>query len=126
MLTLAALAGLSTWTGAAAVPLDPVRGLEAVFWMVAGVSGLGLATGYSLPTLVPLGNALTEVMRESLVGSTPVPVLLISSGAHCPTCAQTVEGAAVRCPRCSVVSHSDCWSFQGGCGIYGCRSSGHN
>ncbi len=40
---------------------------------------------------------------------------------RCPVCSTPVLGPTARCHRCCTPHHGDCWSFNGGCGIYACR-----
>jgi ribosomal protein L40E len=41
---------------------------------------------------------------------------------NCPYCLSPVEPdeERVRCPRCGVVHHADCWKTNGKCSVYGC------
>ncbi|MBI4865935.1 MAG: hypothetical protein HY816_03190 [Candidatus Wallbacteria bacterium] len=41
--------------------------------------------------------------------------------AHCPVCGSGLLGAAVQCSRCATPHHQDCFEYNGGCGLYGCR-----
>lgn len=45
------------------------------------------------------------------------------ASARCPVCACAVEVAGPRCLRCRAPHHGDCWRYNGGCGIYACRSA---
>lgn len=42
------------------------------------------------------------------------------SAARCPVCRTGLEGAVIRCDRCDVPHHEDCWSYLGHCSVYGC------
>lgn len=55
----------------------------------------------------------------------PEGVEFLSAEAHvakgdCPVCANPLGHEAHRCPRCATPHHSDCWTYYGGCAIYGC------
>ena len=41
---------------------------------------------------------------------------------NCPFCLSPVEPneERVRCPRCGVIHHADCWKTNGRCSVYGC------
>ena len=41
---------------------------------------------------------------------------------NCPYCLGPVgpKDEKVRCPRCGVVHHADCWKTNGSCSVYGC------
>jgi len=41
---------------------------------------------------------------------------------NCPYCLSPVgqDEDKVRCPRCGVIHHSDCWKANGSCSVYGC------
>lgn len=44
------------------------------------------------------------------------------SDAHCQVCGIAIEaGAVTRCSRCGAPHHTDCWRYNGGCAIYGCK-----
>lgn len=38
----------------------------------------------------------------------------------CKVCGESIEGEHVFCDTCKSPHHTDCWSFVGGCSIYGC------
>ena len=39
----------------------------------------------------------------------------------CPVCGCAIRSEFRTCARCDVAYHADCWSYSGGCAIYGCR-----
>ncbi len=41
---------------------------------------------------------------------------------NCPFCLNPVEpdDEKVRCPKCGVTHHADCWKANGRCSVYGC------
>lgn len=48
----------------------------------------------------------------------------ISMEAMCQVCGTIPEGKQrVLCSRCGAPHHEDCWNYNGGCAIYGCRCS---
>jgi predicted RNA-binding Zn-ribbon protein involved in translation (DUF1610 family) len=46
----------------------------------------------------------------------------VKENRNCPYCLSPVEeqDERVRCPRCGVVHHADCWKTNGSCSVYGC------
>ncbi len=42
------------------------------------------------------------------------------AGSRCPICGDSVSGRAVKCKRCGVLHHSECFGYNGRCGIFGC------
>jgi hypothetical protein len=40
----------------------------------------------------------------------------------CGICAQFVRGLASACGECHALYHQDCWKYNGGCAVYGCRA----
>lgn len=42
----------------------------------------------------------------------------------CVVCQSPIEGEFIyACPACRSAHHADCWTFNHGCGVYGCRES---
>lgn len=41
---------------------------------------------------------------------------------NCPFCLSKVEESdqSVKCPKCGVVHHAECWKANGSCSVYGC------
>jgi DNA-directed RNA polymerase subunit RPC12/RpoP len=41
---------------------------------------------------------------------------------NCPYCLSKVEESqpSVKCPKCGVVHHAECWKANGSCSVYGC------
>ena len=39
----------------------------------------------------------------------------------CKVCGEPIDAPHVLCARCKTPHHGDCWSFVGGCSIYGCN-----
>ena len=92
--------------------------------------------GMALPTMrveqtVALIASLAEIHRVMLLQS---DTALITSmrrmdnlRATCPVCATELADPSrqldeVRCARCDVAYHHECWEYAGKCAIYGCRS----
>jgi len=49
---------------------------------------------------------------------------IVTATANCAICLAGVapgEEGVVACPACGAPYHTDCWSDNGGCGVYGCR-----
>lgn len=62
----------------------------------------------------------------TLEDSSPGPATPAEAvGETCPYCRFPIKpGEPVQiCPSCSVAHHRDCWQENGGCTVYGCRSS---
>jgi hypothetical protein len=64
------------------------------------------------------------VESPPIKGADPIVIDAASAGA-CPICqsAFTIGAGAVRCQRCGVPHHIECWTEVGGCGSYGCANS---
>lgn len=45
----------------------------------------------------------------------------ITATGRCPVCGSTIGRDAKSCKRCAVRYHPDCWTYAGGCAVYGCR-----
>lgn len=43
--------------------------------------------------------------------------------ARCPVCGDDAEGPVTACPRCETPHHSECWSFNEGCALFGCKAA---
>lgn len=88
-----------------------------------GVVGMLLGFGASAVGVAGLVHDAVTSFAARLPGPPPPPVKITRAGdasGRCPVCAERVIGAAVQCPGCRVPTHADCWSYQGGCGIYAC------
>lgn len=46
----------------------------------------------------------------------------IVSDAKCPVCSEVLVMMVV-CKRCRTPHHEDCWTYYGGCSVYGCRET---
>ena len=40
---------------------------------------------------------------------------------HCPVCACSIDEEPVLCPRCQTAHHEDCWEYNEGCAVFGCK-----
>ncbi len=68
-------------------------------------------------TAKAVAAAVTEVL------ATPPRATRATEGAGlCPVCQTKVLAGEelIRCPRCNAPYHSDCWQYNGGCGVYAC------
>lgn len=45
----------------------------------------------------------------------------ITATGRCPVCGSSIGRDAKSCKRCAVGYHPDCWTYAGGCAVYGCR-----
>lgn len=43
--------------------------------------------------------------------------------ARCPVCGDGVDGPRTDCPRCETPHHSECWNFNEGCALFGCKAA---
>ena len=48
--------------------------------------------------------------------------LLAVEEARCAVCSAPLEKRPRRCDRCRTPHHRECWTYLGGCAIYGCES----
>lgn len=42
---------------------------------------------------------------------------------RCAVCSCAIHGHSRSCPVCQVPYHLDCWSYAGGCAIFGCKGA---
>lgn len=47
---------------------------------------------------------------------------LPAKDAPCPVCGEAVGAAPTKCPTCATPHHFDCWEYNEGCGVYGCKA----
>lgn len=47
------------------------------------------------------------------------------AGTECPVCGDQLATEATVCNDCGTPHHHDCWLYNRGCGIYGCRGRAH-
>jgi hypothetical protein len=94
-----------------------------------GPSGLALKTLEPLlddPGLLETFLEMTSLILRVAQGKTPVAgidvgAIEVRGGSVCPVCGHGVEGGHP-CPRCRTPHHEDCWTYMGGCAIFGCSS----
>lgn len=45
-----------------------------------------------------------------------------NESSNCPYCLSPIESReeAIRCPKCGVMHHAECWKSNGRCSVYGC------
>ncbi|MBI4859500.1 MAG: hypothetical protein HY815_04465 [Candidatus Riflebacteria bacterium] len=109
-----------------------------VLLAVAGLAELGAGAVHAFRDFVSGRDAVRDeakpVARPRLAPSSrtrpprvPVPPRLTSrpDQGHCPACSAR-QGPAlwVLCPSCETPHHEQCWTYVGGCAMFGCRSSG--
>lgn len=90
--------------------------------------GAGAAARDDLFNLTEAALALADAVDAAIRDLTPAGTLVIADGGpggadpKCPVCGEpTTAARTVRCPGCGIPHHADCWSFQGGCSVFGCR-----
>ena len=46
----------------------------------------------------------------------------VTENRNCPYCLSLIdtEEERIRCPKCGVIHHIDCWKANGSCSVYGC------
>ncbi|MBI4859233.1 MAG: peptidylprolyl isomerase [Candidatus Riflebacteria bacterium] len=49
--------------------------------------------------------------------------LKVSGEVRCQVCGAGIERTVVFCPRCETPHHEDCWNYNQGCSIFGCKTS---
>ena len=42
---------------------------------------------------------------------------------HCLVCGEIVDVDFMNCPRCDTLHHRECWDYNCGCAVYGCREA---
>ena len=74
------------------------------------------------PAAAPSEPVLDITLEDDSPGPTNAAEAV---GETCPYCRFPIKaGEAVQiCPSCGVAHHQDCWRENGGCTVYGCRSS---
>lgn len=105
-----------------------ISAILGLFGFVAGMS----ATVYCFGTLaMDAAHFLSASNPLPQVPATPrkLPPRQLTfvephPSARCPVCRTGIQGQVRMCPDCRVLSHEDCWTFQGGCGIFGCGERG--
>jgi Prokaryotic RING finger family 1 len=64
----------------------------------------------------------SQSSRESGVNFMKSDQAQIVADAKCPVCSEVLV-AMVVCKRCRTPHHEDCWTYYGGCSVYGCRET---
>lgn len=130
MIMIAGLVATSPALGAEPGGNEGPLGLATLGSAITALLGMGLGAAGALDLLAWLGRMLTREEGPTLAAGRDDHALTFlrhedHPGGHCPVCARTfaAEGMlAVRtCNRCHVPMHPECWSYQGGCAIFGCR-----
>ena len=50
-------------------------------------------------------------------------VIALEGQISCRVCGEAILGPCVLCSTCETPHHGDCWSYGGGCSVYGCKKS---
>ena len=80
------------------------------------VHALALFTNaVSMPPPIPVTAEPGLVMIENLLDR--------AIGARCGVCGEEAVTRVVQCAKCMTPHHDECWSYGGGCSIYGCGST---
>lgn len=67
---------------------------------------------------------LTMADVESTRAAAQLRKLAATEGAiRCGVCAEQVSGHASVCSLCDAPYHTDCWKYNGGCAVFGCRAA---
>lgn len=87
------------------------------------VSSVLLDDAAALGTLVELSISILQRAR-GLVEAAGVVLEPVTArrGSTCPVCGHGIEDGALACPSCRTPHHRECWSYFGGCAIFGCRT----
>lgn len=46
-----------------------------------------------------------------------------AGAARCPVCGDDASGPMTACDRCDTPHHSECWNFNEGCAVFGCKAA---
>jgi len=98
----------------------------------AGPAGVSITCARDL---VDRADLLTGFIRESLAllgrirGAGIEGITILSTEERpgrgfCPVCANPLDLSPQRCPDCRTPHHPECWSYFGGCAVYGCSPRG--
>lgn len=88
------------------------------------------ATKTGLELAVGLALRLHDRLIDHVASRAAEGIDIVESGsaapedagpATCKVCGESIEGEHVVCTTCRTPHHGDCWSFVGGCSIYGCK-----
>jgi hypothetical protein len=63
---------------------------------------------------------LTEARGAGESAGIVVAAVEIKAGSECPVCGHAVTSDKRECPQCRTPHHGDCWTYSGGCAIFGC------
>ncbi len=65
-------------------------------------------------------EALLRLLRATAGEGPRLSVRAIREAGACPVCADTLEARPRSCRSCGTRYHEECWSYLGGCAIFGC------
>ena len=91
------------------------------------------ARGIALQMSAPPRGRRGDVLARTLMGLVAIFDKEVPEGAirvletrislrhgQCPICRQAAGADSILCSRCGTPHHSDCWSYLGSCGLFGC------
>jgi hypothetical protein len=68
-----------------------------------------------------LAAAILDRARALSAPDVEISPAELRSGSGCPVCGHPVEGGT-RCGSCGTPHHAECWTYSGGCALFGCDS----
>jgi hypothetical protein len=72
---------------------------------------------------VELGISLLRKARgPSTAAGVVVEPVKGTGGSDCPICGHPVADTPHACHTCRTAHHQECWSYFGGCAVFGCKS----
>lgn len=98
-----------------------ISAIFGLFGFVAGMSATVYCFGSLAAEWISAGPPVPRVQPATPAPPRQLTFLEPHPSARCPVCRTGIQGQVRMCPRCRVLSHDDCWTFQGGCGIFGCE-----
>lgn len=103
-------------------PLELIACMGVMFGFGVAALQFGIVAVTAYWSLVPLRGPLAVPPAPALPRTGPRQITYKDPhpSARCPVCRTAIQGQVRVCPRCRVLSHEDCWEFQGGCAIFGC------
>lgn len=64
---------------------------------------------------------LVTVPRDPELAAEPTHDTTGPDGARCPVCSDALDERVIQCANCEAYHHAECWSYAGGCAIFGCK-----
>jgi Prokaryotic RING finger family 1 len=88
----------------------------------ANVDALGYAVDEALGILEQLEASVADRLSEGIAIVAVGPAAVEDAGPPlCKVCGDPITDTHVVCTKCHTPHHRDCWSFVGGCSIFGCN-----